>query len=320
MRARNLKPALFKNEVLGTADPLYTILFEGLWCLADREGRLEDRPLRIKAEVLAYRENIDIEALLAWLHNHGFIVRYLACGQRLIQIIKFLEHQSPHKNEVPSVLPEWDGSASNQGCADLQPKTVSLALTPSSLTPDSGLLTADSLTHESTAKVESPSDQGASVPRATESEVRAHVSEIKADYPKAARPDWITGEHALRRAVETGKGTWAEIKAGVKRYAAHCEATGRMVSNPAKFFADIDRPWMHEWAIPIKPGALAKSNDEAPWAEAKNRAKAINFRDPHPTESVGAYMTAVKMEQTRVPQVPLSERRGLAGIKRIGAT
>ena len=44
MRARNLKPSIFKNELLAVADPLYTLVFEGLWCLADREGRLEDRP------------------------------------------------------------------------------------------------------------------------------------------------------------------------------------------------------------------------------------------------------------------------------------
>ena len=59
-RSRNIKPSLFKNEVLGVADPLYTILFEGLWVLADREGRLEDRPLRIKAEarVVWQREGV----------------------------------------------------------------------------------------------------------------------------------------------------------------------------------------------------------------------------------------------------------------------
>ena len=46
-RARNIKPALFKNEVLGVADPIATLLFIGLWTLADRRGILEDRPLQI---------------------------------------------------------------------------------------------------------------------------------------------------------------------------------------------------------------------------------------------------------------------------------
>jgi hypothetical protein len=51
MRACNIKPGFFKNEVLGTAVPILSLLFSGLWGLADREGRLEDRPLRIKAEI-----------------------------------------------------------------------------------------------------------------------------------------------------------------------------------------------------------------------------------------------------------------------------
>lgn len=104
-RARNIKPGLFKNEVLGVADPIYTLLFEGLWVLADREGRLEDRPLRIKAEIFPYREGLDIPSMLSWLERAGFIRRYLANGLGLIQIVQFAKHQSPHKNEVPSEHP-----------------------------------------------------------------------------------------------------------------------------------------------------------------------------------------------------------------------
>lgn len=320
MRARNLKPALFKNEILGTSDPLYTILFEGLWCLADREGRLEDRALRIKAEVLPYRENVDIEALLSWLHNRGFVVRYDSGGFRIIQIIKFLEHQSPHKNEVPSTLPEWDGSEHSQGCAKAQPKTVSLALTPSSLTPDSGLRTPDSHIRESTTKVESDTSNGSSVPRETESEgeIRAHILEIKADWPRGCpHEDWITAEKLIRNLVLAGE-SWDKIHDGVRRYAKFCKATNRMVQNPAKWFADISRPWLSPWTIPPKPGEKPAPNNDAAWAEANWRAAAIGFRKPHPQESVGVYATEVKNAESAKPVVPLAERRGLAGLKRVG--
>jgi hypothetical protein len=47
-RARNIKPAFFKNEQLVELGMSTRLLFIGLWCLADREGRLEDRPKRIK--------------------------------------------------------------------------------------------------------------------------------------------------------------------------------------------------------------------------------------------------------------------------------
>lgn len=144
MRARSIKPGICDNEVLGTADPFYTLLFERLWMIADREGRLEDRPLRIKAQAFPYRDGLDIEPMLAWLHANGFIARYEADGKKIIQILAFLKHQSPHKHEQESALPPMavDGTTkvsapANQGSADY-------ALTPSSLTPDCGLLTPDS--------------------------------------------------------------------------------------------------------------------------------------------------------------------------------
>jgi len=109
-RARNIKPGIFKNEVLGTHDPLLTLLFEGLWMLADREGRLEDRPLRIKAEVFPYRDGVDINAMLDWLADNGFIARYDVRGCKCIEVIEFLKHQKPHQNEPPSELPARPGT------------------------------------------------------------------------------------------------------------------------------------------------------------------------------------------------------------------
>lgn len=84
-RARNIKPGFFANEKLAECDPLARLLFAGLWCLADREGRLEDRPKRIRAEVLPY-DICDAEALLEQLKEHGFILRYESCGSRYIQV------------------------------------------------------------------------------------------------------------------------------------------------------------------------------------------------------------------------------------------
>lgn len=109
-RARNLKPSIFKNEILGTADPLYTILFEGLWCLADREGRLEDRPLRIRAEIFPYRD-VNVDSLLSWLHEKEFIIRYRIDGADYIQVNKFHIHQNPHQREVVSIIPPPNGAA-----------------------------------------------------------------------------------------------------------------------------------------------------------------------------------------------------------------
>lgn len=144
MRARNIKPSLFKNELLGVADPLLTIVFEGLWCEADREGRLEDRPLRLRAEILPYRYDADMEKFLAWLATNGFISRYEAKGTKVIQIMKFHDHQRPHVNEVASVLPAMDDIKHNQGDKSAPPKTQALRSDSPFLIPDSGSLIPDS--------------------------------------------------------------------------------------------------------------------------------------------------------------------------------
>lgn len=150
MRARNIKPGICDNEILGKADFVYTVLFERLWMMADRDGRLEDRPARIKAKAFPYRDGLDAEPLLQWLHDESFILRYESTGKRFIQILEFKKHQRPHSNEAPSEIPAPTETAlsqkaeitCNQGEQRLQPNLA--ALRSDSLIPDSGLLIADS--------------------------------------------------------------------------------------------------------------------------------------------------------------------------------
>lgn len=107
MRARKLKPSIFANDELGleATDPLLMILFQGLWCIADREGRLEDRPWKIKAKVFPLRNIPNPDEMLQWLADHQFIVRYEAEGGKFIQVLNFLEHQDIHPHEAASVIP-----------------------------------------------------------------------------------------------------------------------------------------------------------------------------------------------------------------------
>jgi len=104
MRARNIKPGFYKNEQLAECHPLARILFSGLWCCADREGRLEDRPKRIKAEILPY-DNCDCEKLLTELQKFDFIQRYEIEKNKYIQIVNFAKHQNPHCRESESTIP-----------------------------------------------------------------------------------------------------------------------------------------------------------------------------------------------------------------------
>ncbi len=106
-RTRSIKPGFFDNEVLGGLPPLTRLLFIGLWCIADREGRLEDRPKRIKKTLLGYDDvsTSEVSEMLQALHDTGFIIRYTVDGEEYIQVVNFAKHQNPHVKEKPSEIP-----------------------------------------------------------------------------------------------------------------------------------------------------------------------------------------------------------------------
>ena len=119
-RARNIKPGFFMNEYLAECDLAARLLFIGLWCLADREGRLEDRPKRIGAFVFPY-EQYDIDSLLDQLAECGFIIRYQVDGKKYIQVVNFKKHQNPHVREAASEIPapETDSQCSENSCESM---------------------------------------------------------------------------------------------------------------------------------------------------------------------------------------------------------
>lgn len=107
-RARNIKPGLFSNELLVELPAFDRLLFIGMWCLADREGRLEDRPKRIKLELFPC-DTYDVGEGLERLSGAGFINRYEVEGVAVVEIVNFQKHQNPHGSEKDSVLPDKDG-------------------------------------------------------------------------------------------------------------------------------------------------------------------------------------------------------------------
>lgn len=126
-RARNIKPAFFANDDLADIEPLGRLLFIGLWTVADREGRLEDRPRRIKAEVLPY-DDCDVDKLLDDLQSHGFVQRYEVDGVKCVQVISFTKHQNPHYKEGASELPAPDGHEDSGSTPGGVPESVRQAV------------------------------------------------------------------------------------------------------------------------------------------------------------------------------------------------
>ncbi|HZX51516.1 MAG TPA: hypothetical protein VFE95_05810 [Pseudomonas sp.] len=163
-RARNIKPAFFKNYELADAGPIAQILFAGLWCLADREGRLEDKPRLIKAELFPYYD-CDVNGELTVLQRLGFVRRYVTAGVSVVEVLNFKKHQAPHNTEKASTLPAFvEGSETpapsqapetvvNGGLTVVSP-SINDGKTPDSLIPDS--LSSDSLIPDSPIPEEKP--------------------------------------------------------------------------------------------------------------------------------------------------------------------
>jgi hypothetical protein len=113
-RSRNVKPGFFTNEDLADCGLGAHLLFAGLWTIADRAGRLEDRSRRIKVQVMPFYD-VDINSCLGVLEEAGFIIRYESEGKKYIQIINFDKHQNPHVKEQSSTIPAPDLSGAYTG-------------------------------------------------------------------------------------------------------------------------------------------------------------------------------------------------------------
>lgn len=107
-RIRTIKPEFTKDELLAELPIATRYLFAFLTTMADREGRLEDRPKLIRLEIFPWDgDSVDVEAMLEQLSGH-FIIRYEVDGRRYIQIKTFAKHQRPNIKEVASSIPPYD--------------------------------------------------------------------------------------------------------------------------------------------------------------------------------------------------------------------
>ena len=106
-RIRTIKPDFFVDDEIANLRPLTRILFIGLWTLADRDGRLEDRPPKIQVQLLPY-DRVSVDRLLDELDAEDFVIRYSVDGKDYIQIRSFERHQRPHPKEAGGVFPPAD--------------------------------------------------------------------------------------------------------------------------------------------------------------------------------------------------------------------
>ena len=121
MRIRSIKPEFFKHEDMAELEPYARLLFIGLWCLADANGVIEDRPKRIAIEVFPYNFT-DVSPLLHQLHEADFIIRYSVAGKDYIQVPSFREHQRLSGKEAQSTglypIPTGEAVVKQRGSSD----------------------------------------------------------------------------------------------------------------------------------------------------------------------------------------------------------
>ena len=109
-RIRTIKPEFFTSDDICALSPLARLLYVGLWCEADREGRLVWTPGVMKRRYLP-DDACDIEVLGAELTGRGLIRLY---GEGLACIPSFARHQHVNIREAQSKLPPPPGEIQAQ--------------------------------------------------------------------------------------------------------------------------------------------------------------------------------------------------------------
>lgn len=104
-RIRTVKPSFFLHEGLAELSAMHRLFFIGLWVIADKEGRMEYRPKRIKAEIFPW-DDCDVGRMLEDLDSVGLVHIYDVGDDRFIAIPAFGKHQRPHPKEAKSDIPE----------------------------------------------------------------------------------------------------------------------------------------------------------------------------------------------------------------------
>lgn len=106
-RIRTIKPEFFTSDDVCALSPLARILYIGLWCEADREGRMIWSPATFKRRYLP-DDACKIEKIAGELVERGLVVLY---GDGLAFIPSFAKHQHVNPREAESKLPVPDASS-----------------------------------------------------------------------------------------------------------------------------------------------------------------------------------------------------------------
>ena len=110
-RIRTIKPEFFTSESVLSVSPLARLFFIGLWCEADRDGRLKWKPKTLKFRYLP-GDSVKIEKVCDELESEGMIITYTVDDVDYSEIPSFGNHQVINNRERESIIPSRVNHAS----------------------------------------------------------------------------------------------------------------------------------------------------------------------------------------------------------------
>lgn len=104
VKIRSIRPEFFADPTMAELSHAARLLYIGLWCLVDDDGRGEWLPKQIDGQIFPL-EDVDIHALLEQLVRTARIVRYTDGDREYFHIPTFVEYQRPNR-KYDSKLPD----------------------------------------------------------------------------------------------------------------------------------------------------------------------------------------------------------------------
>lgn len=112
-RQRMIKPEFWVDEKLIECSLSARLLFIGTWNFADDSGNLQRSSKKLKMQVFP-ADDVNCEALVVELINHGLLIEYSVNGENFLHIKGFSKHQTinrPSSSSIPA-LPFSEDSVS----------------------------------------------------------------------------------------------------------------------------------------------------------------------------------------------------------------
>lgn len=298
-RIRTVKPELFEHEELfdcgqrvfpGPGGALVTLVYQELWCLADREGRLLWRPRTVLRRLGGHYEREHVALAFEALVSDGFVVVYEATVSekpaRVAWIPSFRSHQIPNSKEAQSKLPPFLESSAISMFSELRiPSTAQAQVFPEKASWGTG---------REREREQERNTREPAAPRALDSEPILIREDRSGQFLAIsqlgcwnANGNDMAASRAWAKLERDGENMTAVVD-GCRRLAAYAEAIDWTERLPglARFLGDGQ--WQKPWTI--DPAAVAKQRADTEWRRVAN---AVRLR-PLRAEIAGPTLEAVR--------------------------